>query len=318
MLAQGRDVDEILAAHGARAAAAWKQATPQAFERTGLTSWTVGELAPYVTKRVAGHDVRSYPALVDRGPSVDLVLVESPAAAEEASRAGVRRLVMLAARRSLSSVSPRLPVAFAQPGGALPSRAATEAFRETLLLRIVDLAFGLGDGAPLPRNLAEFDRLVAAGLPRIDGAVRVLVPAVQAAAAELDKTLAMLRTASKHPSGRAAIVDIQAQVEHLFPPDVMEKVSVVRLEHYPRYLRAAQARLGRAVTDPRKDADKAAPLSPLWSAFLARRGTARDAAAADELRWAFEELRVATFAPELRPAISTSVAKVSAALAALR
>jgi ATP-dependent helicase HrpA len=318
VLAEGRDVDAILHAHGARAAAAWKEAAPQAFERPGLTSWTVGELAPYVTRRVAGHDVRSYPALVDRGASVDLVLLESAAAADEASRAGVRRLVMLAARRSLSAVSPRLPGAFAHAGGALPSRAETEVFKETLLLRVVELAFGLAEGEALPRNLAAFDRLVAAGSPRVDGAVGLLVPAVRAAASELDKTLAMLKTAGKHPSGRAAIDDIHAQIGHLFPRDLMETIPLARLEHYPRYLRAAQARLGRAVTDPRKDMDKAAPLLPLWTAFLARRATARDAAATDELRWAFEELRVATFAPELRPAFPVSVAKVSDALARLR
>jgi ATP-dependent helicase HrpA len=246
------------------------------------------------------------------------VLLESSAAADEASRAGVRRLVMLAARRFLSAVSPRLPGAFARPDGAQPSRAENEAFRESLLARVVELAFGLSDGAPLPRDRAAFDRLVAAGTPRIDDAVRRFVAAVRAAASELDKTLAQLRTAGKHPSGRAAIVDLYAQMEHLCPEELIATIPLARLEHYPRYLRAAQARLGRAVTDPRKDMDKAAPLLPLWSAFLARRATARDNAAVDELRWAFEELRVATFAPELRPATPISVAKVSAALASLR
>jgi ATP-dependent helicase HrpA len=318
VVAQGRDVDAILEAHGARARAAWKEAAPPAFGKTGLTAWTGFDLPPFVVRRVAGHDVRSYPALVDRGPSVDLVLLESAQAAEEASRAGVRRLVMLVARRLLSGVSPRLPGAFAHLGGAFASRAENEAFREALLLRIVELAFGLGEGAPLPRDQGAFDRLVQAGAPRIDGAVRAFVPAVQAAATELDKTLAMLRTMGKHPSGRTACADVQAQLEHLFPADLIAKIPLVRLEHYPRYLRAAQARVGRAVNDPRKDMDKAAPLVPLWSAFLGRRSAFRDVAAAEELRWAFEELRVATFAPELRPAIAVSVAKVGAALAALR
>jgi hypothetical protein len=36
------------------------------------------------------------------------------------------------------------------------------------------------------------------------------------------------------------------------------------------------------------------------------------------LRWAFEELRVAIFAPELKPATPVSVANLTLALASLR
>ena len=43
----------------------------------------------------------------------------------------------------------------------------------------------------------------------------------------------------------------------------------------------------------------------------------RDPEAAQELRWAFEELRVAIFAPEVTTPVSVTVAKVGAALAAL-
>jgi ATP-dependent helicase HrpA len=98
----------------------------------------------------------------------------------------------------------------------------------------------------------------------------------------------------------------------------MEWVPLAQLEHFPRYLRAAQARLGRAVSDPRKDMDKLAPFATLWSSFLAKRGSVRDQGAAAELRWAFEELRVAIFAPELKTPVSVSLPKVAAALAALR
>ena len=61
-----------------------------------------------------------------------------------------------------------------------------------------------------------------------------------------------------------------------------------------------------------------APFTPLWETFLARRATVRDQEAAQELRWAFEELRVAIFAPEVTTPVSVTVAKVGAALAALR
>lgn len=69
-----------------------------------------------------------------------------------------------------------------------------------------------------------------------------------------------------------------------------------RLEHFPRYLRAAQAGQ-RAISDPRKDADKRVPFTPLWTAFLKRQASASDQTTARDLRWLLEELRVAIFAP---------------------
>jgi ATP-dependent helicase HrpA len=79
-----------------------------------------------------------------------------------------------------------------------------------------------------------------------------------------------------------------------------------------------QVRLGRAVDNPRKDAEKQSAITPLWSAYVTRAAVARDLAAVAELRWLFEELRVSVFAPELTTPLSVSAAKVSAAVAALR
>jgi ATP-dependent helicase HrpA len=260
-------------------------------------------------------DVRSYPALVDRGRAVDRVLLESAEAALVASRAGVRRLLILAAGGAVSSIEPRLPAAFARPNGAMPSRAESEAFRATVLHRIADAAFGLESS--IPRDKMAFERTLGAGIPRLAAAFRAFTDAMAPAAAELDKTLKALKSAMKHPSGRHCVLDVYAQLEALFPLDLMEWIPLQRLEQYPRYLRAAQARLSRAVADPRKDADKHAPFAPLWATFLAKQKNPRDPELARALRWTFEELRVAIFAPELKTPEPVSVPKVAAALAAL-
>jgi ATP-dependent helicase HrpA len=210
-----------------------------------------------------------------------------------------------------------MPAAPSRPNGAQPSRAETEAFRASLVARIVDSAFRLDDGE-LPRTRGDFDRMLAAGASRLDPAARVFADGLAPVTAELDKTLAALRSASRHPSGRAAVLDVYAQLEHLVPPDLVEWVPLARLGHYPRYLRAAQARLQRAINDPRKDGDKHAPFAPLWAKFLERRASATDREAVDDLRWAFEELRVAIFAPELKTPVPVSIAKVQAALASLK
>ncbi|MET0790713.1 MAG: DUF3418 domain-containing protein, partial [Polyangiaceae bacterium] len=318
-IAQSRDVAQLIQQHGGRAREALRRAAPpREWERTGITAWDFGELPPFIVRRVLGADLRSYPALVDRQKAVDLALLETEAAAAAATRLGVRRLLLLAARSPLSVFAKRCPPPFATRAALLIPRSEVEAFRELFLARVVEEAFGCGEGATLPRSKAAFDALVTAGTPRIASAFQRVERATAAASAELHNTLRALDNAGKHPSGTAASAEIRSQIEHLFPRDALATVELTRLDQFPRYLRAAQARLTRAIADPRKDADKFAPFAPLWSAFLSKQGGAHDREATRALRWAFEELRVAIFAPELKPAAPVSLASLALTLSALR
>ena len=318
-LAASRDVAQLIQEHGGRAREALRRAAPpREWERTGITSWDFGELPPFVVRRVLGADLRSFPALVDRQKSVDLQLLETERAAAQATRLGVRRLLALSARSPLSVLAKQCPAPLTTRSSLLIPRAEAEAFRESFLARVVEEAFGCAEGMALPRNKAAFDALLAAGTPRLAAAFKRLERATAAASAELHGTLRALDAAAKHPSGTAASSEIRSQIEQLFPTDLLATVELTRLDQFPRYLRAAQARLTRAIADPRKDADKLAPFSPLWKAFLAKQSSANDREATRALRWAFEELRVAIFAPELKPATPVSVASLSVSLSALR
>ena len=318
-IAQSRDVAELIQRHGGQAREALRRAAPPPqWERSGLTAWDFGDLPPFIVRRVSGAELRSYPALVDRQKTVDLKLFETEAAAEEATRLGVRRLAMLAARTQLSVFAKQCPPPFALRVAFLVPRAEVEAYRELFLARVAEDAYGCGEGAPLPRSKAAFDAMFALGTPRIAASFKRTERACAAAAAELQTTLQALDSAAKHPSAKAVSTEIRAQIELLFPRDLVASIELSRLDQFPRYLRAARARLTRAISDPRKDADKLAPFAPLWSAFLGKRDAAADRRSARALRWAFEELRVAIFAPELKPALPVSVANLTLALASLR
>ncbi len=91
-------------------------------ERDRSVECDFGDLDPFVARHVLGTEIRMYPALVDRGPSVDLALLESKGAADVATRAGVRRLLVFATRPALSACAPRGAQAFAQPNGSATSR----------------------------------------------------------------------------------------------------------------------------------------------------------------------------------------------------
>ncbi|MDF3067585.1 MAG: ATP-dependent helicase HrpA [Polyangiaceae bacterium] len=319
VVAQSRDVPSLLEQHAERARELLRAAPPPAqFQRTGLVAWDFDALPRVVTRKLLGTEVRSFPALVDRHKAVDVELFETDDAADHAHRGGVGRLLQLALKTQLTALGKRAPAPFTRRPGLPAPRAEADAFRELVLQRVVAEAFGLAELSSLPRDKVAFQRLLAAGSPRLPAVFEHTARAIAAANAELEKTLRALSAAAKQPSALAASEDIRAQLEHLFPPDLLRHVPVLRLEHYPRYLRAAQARLSRAIHDPRKDSSKAEPFLPVWQAFLAKRTAARDQAAAQSLHFAFEELRVALFAPELKPLVSITVAAAASAVKELR
>ena len=91
-----------------------------------------------------------------------------------------------------------------------------------------------------------------------------------------------------------------------------------QLSHFPRYLKAAQARIDKLRADPARDQRQMAEMAPLVTQYQRARSALKGApdAALDEFRWLLEELRVALFAQELRTPMPVSVKRLQKAWAA--
>lgn len=317
VLAESRDVTALFEQFGAvarnvlaehRVASTWR--------RLQVRTWDFGDLPSQVSENVLGSSVQMYPAVVDRGDSVELTLVPSADEAHALSRRGLLRLAALTNARALTQLEKGVPAglepltATASPLG--PSRQEREHFRQALIERAFSETLALPDGAT-PRDRRAFEDWVGKGLPRLEPALAAVLNVVGLVGKELRETRTVLNAATKQPSGAAAVRDLTAQLTLLFPEGLLRDVSLTQLAHYPRYLKAMRLRLSRALTDPRKDADKAAPFTPVWQRFL-ERAPSLPPLQATQLRWAFEELRVALFAPELKPAFPVSVSKLETAL----
>ena len=91
-----------------------------------------------------------------------------------------------------------------------------------------------------------------------------------------------------------------------------------RLQHLPRYLKAASLRLDKlraqGVTGASRDARFAAELEPLaaqWQREQARRDKSGEHdPQMDQFRWLLEELRVHLFAQELKTPVPVSVKRL--------
>jgi ATP-dependent helicase HrpA len=318
VLGEGRDLGELRERFGAQARESLRSAAlPQGFQSSGMTTWNFDELPKQVTQRVHGSDVRVFPALVDQGSAAGIQLFETAEAAERAHVGGVRRLLRIAGKSTLSGLDRRMPQPLVMKTGLPVSRAVQEAFAETVRARVTAEAFVFAPGREAPRTRDDFQRLLAFGTPRIDPTFEALLKVLATIRGELEKTVRTLDGARSQPSGAQASADVLQQVQRLIGPELLVYADFERLAQVPRYLAAAHARLTRALHDPRKDASKGEPIAGVLREFAAKFGTAKDREAAWRVLFWVEELRVSVFAPEVRAVGVGSVAEAARAVAEL-
>ena len=95
VLGEGRDLAALQRRHAPDRAAMLARAADD-ITVAGATTWTFGTIPETVERVVSGVPVTGYPALVDRGRSVDLAVLADPGEAQRSHLRGVRRLVALA------------------------------------------------------------------------------------------------------------------------------------------------------------------------------------------------------------------------------
>jgi ATP-dependent helicase HrpA len=310
VLAVGRDWAALQAQLRGEARTRFAALPTPEFERERLRDWDFGELPAEVSFVRNGIQLRGYPALIaEPDGTLALRVVDSPARAEAATRAGLRRLIGW-----------RLGPAFRQLARDLPNfqrmtlhylgLGTQEQLREDVLNAILDRAF-LADG-PLPHDRAAFDGLLERGKTRL-ASVRVevcdMAAAILAAYHEVRRALT-----DESPVWAEALADIREQLARLVYPGFLSQTPVEWLPHLPRYLRAIGLRLQKLRQAPDKDRQRRGDILRLWE-FCQRQleRNARQERRDPELirfRWLLEELRVSQFAQELKTLLPVSVKRL--------
>ena len=288
-------------------------------ERRGIVEWDIGDLPRVVESGDRDLDVQAYPALLDIGDSVALRVVTTPELQARVMRGGVRRLLLLTAAPTRSSVvrkvsnDDRLAIASGDVElGELSGDCVAAAVDRVM-----------SDHGALPWTEAEFAELRRAVRDAAPGlAVNALHKAarVTAAANEASDRLGRLRADALRPS----VDDANRHLGRLVHRGFVLGAGVDRLDDIERYVRALVYRLdhlaGAQVADQRRMSD-VVPLEQRFESIVDGAGTAQLSPALVELRWQLEELRVATFAqplsvkqPGQKP---VSAKRVAVALAAL-
>ncbi|MDE9366126.1 ATP-dependent RNA helicase HrpA [Luteipulveratus sp. YIM 133132] len=287
-------------------------------EREGLRQWAFGDLPETFETKQGRQTIQGFPAVVDRGDTVAVEVLPSRAESDEATRLGVRRLLLLNTdvpwKRILGLLTNAQRLALgSNPHGDL------QAMLDDALACALDAVVADQPGGA-PRTPAGFEEALRSVkqlvVPRVIEVVDLLVPVLNHYR-ELDLALGRMTPASV----ASLREDVRAQLDHLVYPGFVAGTGLARLRDLDRYLRAALERLDKAPADMARDQERAEVVRRVEQEredLLAELPAARRSEpAVVELRWMVEELRVSLFAQRLGTAYPVSEKRVYKAMDAV-
>jgi ATP-dependent helicase HrpA len=279
-------------------------------ERSGLTSWSFGDLPRSIRVRGPVNSVAGYPALWDEGASVAIRLFATREEQADAMWFGTRRLLSLrvggASRYLDPLMTPQAKADFKL--GPYDSKAdwvtdCIDCAADSVLAEL---------GGPVWEE-AAFARLAQ----KADGAFGARITEIGRSSIELFAALRDLQIVVNRSEAvmfEAAVADIRSQVTRLVYPGFLSLVGPARLDDCTRYLRAAAWRLDRLAERPEKDAQQMAVVQALETEHDRLMESIRVTPELIEVGWMLQELRVSYFAQALGTKGSVSAKRIAAAL----
>ena len=307
-VAHGRDVRELRQRLKVQARTKLADLPDPTWNRDHVVSWDVGDLPERVEVKVGRRAVQGFPALIDRGESVSLRLLETAEAARAAHRRGVRRLLLLDYAGEIKHLVNDLPdlgkieLFYRTLGNA-------KRLREHLAEAAGDALF-LGDDPADVRTKAAFEEKVNAAWSDLGQTVRRVGRAAHAILAERHRVSLLLEKPVPDLL-QSSVNDMRDQLQHLVPIDFLIVTPPRWLGHVPRYLKGIEARHAKLL-DAGLDRDSrgASAVWPFWRAYLDRLASVPERGPLPvpwvEFRWLIEEYRVSLFAQQLGTATKVS------------
>ncbi|CAH0990522.1 hypothetical protein SIN8267_00614 [Sinobacterium norvegicum] len=309
-IAVGRDLTALKQQYQQVAQQSLAEQADNPFEQADLTGWDFGDLPAQFQFKQAGMKITAYPAVVDRGESVSVKLLDSAEEAYLSSREGVVKLLMLALPQQIKYLRKELLksnkanltlVGVAQKGPFLEALIKA-VFRQTFLSKINDFE-------QLPHSQTEFDALLEQyRADLVDNGYRYerLIEQVLSLNQQVSSKLKSLNSLA----WAYCATDVKRQLSTLFYPQFIDTVDYQRLHHYPRYLKGILERLERLGGGEQRD--RAGVLKVEEFLLPLDKKLEGDFSLLDEghdlnaFRWLLEEYRVSLFAQQLGTSVPVS------------
>ncbi|MFB9595425.1 ATP-dependent RNA helicase HrpA [Saccharothrix longispora] len=315
-LAQGKDLAALKAKLRGRLRESLA-ASASNLARTGLTTWgDVGELPRTVQRRQSGIVVTAYPALVDKGDSVAVEILDTPGRQRQAMWRGTRRLLLLNVpspvkmlQRGLSNAE-KLALTRNPHGGVAPLLADCISAAVDKLLR--EAGGPVWDGASFAALTERVRKGLGAAVFEVVGGVRTVLEAAQ----EVELRIGGVRGAVFEES----LTDVRAQLHGLVHKGFVTEAGADRLADVHRYLLGIARRLEKLPENVRRDQewmDRVHEVHAEYRELRASLPADEPHPELDEVRWMIEELRLSYFAQTIGTRYTVSDKRIFKALDAV-
>ncbi|MCP4579293.1 MAG: ATP-dependent RNA helicase HrpA [Deltaproteobacteria bacterium] len=288
----------------------WRKAKAQ-WERKNIATWNFQTLPEAIS---LAPNLSAFPALTPCENSVEIRLFKNRQEALKCHGGGVLKLFMLHFRKELKLLKKDLKIpAHLSPktvdfGGP---KSVENAMFDTLMIRFFDrdirteTAFNHTAGAVAREIFPKGKQLMA------------LTEQVLSSYHHATQFIHQVGTKNKTGISAAGLSkNLLLEMGALIPRDFVERYTMERLPHLPRFLRALEIRAERGAYNPDKDREKEALILPLKAALkknlasISSRATPEKRVAFEEFFWMVEEYKVSVFAQELKTAIPVSAKRL--------
>jgi ATP-dependent helicase HrpA len=313
VIAQGRNLFELQQSMQGKVKATLSKVADKGIERQEVKQWDFGRLPKEFVKRQGNIEIKAYPALIDKGQSVAVELLDNAEKAQEHSIAGVCRLILLTIPSPIKYLQQHLPNKaklglYFNPFGSI---------NELLDDCIFAACRYLVQQQPMPETETDFNQLR-------DKVRAELADVVLQSALKLEKTLTLAHDINKRLKGNTplnliqAYGDIKDQLNQLIFKGFVSYFGVDKLADIARYLQAIIKRFEKLAIDSQQDKLKQLTIERIEQKIaetLAKKPElVNDLSLKLHFMLMVQELRVSLFAQQLGTAYPISVKRIEQAL----
>lgn len=313
VLGTGRNLNHLKGQLAEHAEEDYYSSDAHDIEKDHIKRWSFGTLPKEVSFEQNGITLKGYPALVDKGESVSIKLIDTPEEQAHAHRIGLRKLFQLNLKDQIKYLRRNIPdiqkiALWYAPMGDKDDliNDIINAVTERVFLR----------HSTIPENQADFEMAVAQGKGQLVSEANTLSTLLVDIFYEYHQIRKRI-TGQLPLNWIEAAEDVFDQLDWLIYTGFLSDTPSPYLAYYPRYLKAISYRLDKLDQAPDKDRLRRAEIQPLWEQFKTLWNDLTDPQT-ELARWMIEELRVSQFAQPLGTKIKTSPQKTNQALEKLK
>ena len=303
VLGRGRDIKLLIEKFAGEATRGFDQRIRHDIEKEGIIDWNFDELPGQVEIEQAGIRIKGYPAIVDKGDSVAIEVIDNRLEAGRLSDRGLLRLIMLQLKEQKKYIEKNIP-GFEKFALFYSLRGS----REELLSHTVSAIFRYTfvEGKEIVHNETEFRQRLQEKQHLIETMNQVarLLEVILKQSLAIEERLK--RTTADHI--RATYSDIKDQLDRLLVQGFLVKVPIRWLNQYPRYLKAIQYRMDKLQGNLDRDKVQMQEIMGYWQRLFELDDPVPETL--QQYRWMLEEYRVSLFAQPVGTSMPVSAKRL--------